>query len=65
MIDTLGLPLAWAEKLLSDAGYSVRTLEVRSRKGVEGGDARVLRQKVAGDGAAELTYAYCITKPKA
>ena len=65
MIDTLGFPLWDAERRLRDAGYSVRLREVRSKKGVEGGEARVLRQTEAEDGAIELTYAYCITKPEA
>ena len=65
MIDTQGFPLESAVRLLRDAGCVVRSQEVRSKKGVEGGEARVLRQTETADGAVELTYAYCKTEPEA
>lgn len=41
----LGWPLARAEAALKEAGYAVQLEEIRSRKGVEGGEKRVVRQQ--------------------
>ena len=43
MTDVLGLPLAIAVQRLSARGETVRTVEVSSRKGSRGDDARVIK----------------------
>lgn len=57
MKNVLGIELHHAEELLRAEGESVQTLEVRSRKGVNGNEARVVRQCVRDDGTVVLTYA--------
>ncbi|MCE5235932.1 MAG: hypothetical protein ABFC62_07375 [Clostridiaceae bacterium] len=57
MISVLGLPLAEAEHMLREAGYAVISVETRSRKGVDGNEARVVRQKSLKSGEIELVYA--------
>ena len=52
----LGLELSRAAALLEAAGARVETVEVRSRKGVEGDSARVIRQRQRGE-VVELCYA--------
>jgi len=51
----LGYELERARALLEAEGYSVSCVETRSRKGIEGNEARVVRQREA-NGAVELTY---------
>jgi len=59
--DVLGLPLERAEALLKEAGYAVTAVEVRSRKGIEGGEKRVVRQReypgAVGERRVEVTWA--------
>lgn len=56
MISVLGLELGQAVELLKSLGYETDCIEVRSRKGLAGNEARVVRQRISG-GRAELTYA--------
>ena len=56
MRNVLGLPLATAVALLTADGYAVETAETRSRKGTEGADLRVLRQR-EHDGTVNILYA--------
>ena len=56
MISVLGLPLEEAERLLREAGYTVKRVETRSRKGVNGNEARVVRQRSLDSGEIELVY---------
>ena len=56
MISVLGYELERAVELLESAGYSVTCTETRSRKGVDGSEKRVIRQRIA-DGQAELVWA--------
>lgn len=57
MIPVLGYPLEWARKRLLEAGYAVETSEARSRKGLPGGESRVVRQELTGNATVLLTYA--------
>lgn len=43
--------------MLREAGYAVISVETRSRKGVDGNEARVVRQKSLKSGEIELVYA--------
>ena len=53
----LGYELSRAEEILQAEGFQVRSEEVRSRKGLLGNEARVVRQRLSDDGEAILTYA--------
>lgn len=53
----LGLELGEAERLLKERGYEVERVETRSRKGVEGNEARVVRERVKEGVKVELLYA--------
>ena len=56
----LGWPLNRAKAYLQEAGYAVVLEEVRSRKGIEGGEKRVVRQREqeeAGERSVLLTWA--------
>ena len=59
MILVLGYPLASGRKKLEEQGYTVRCVETRSRKGVQGDDMRVIRQKLldADSKTVEIVYA--------
>jgi len=63
LICMLGYPLDVSVEALEREGFSVRCVEVRSKKGVCGGEPRVIRQRETGeveDGGkpvAELAYA--------
>ena len=57
MISVLGYELSRAEEMLRAKGFSVRTEEVRSRKGLCGNEARVVRERMIGDREILLTYA--------
>ena len=56
MISVLGYELSQATELLEAQGYAVRCVETRSRKGVDGSERRVVRQRM-NDGQAELVWA--------
>ncbi len=56
MISVLGLDLEEASRLLREQGYTLRLTQTRSRKGVEGNSARVLRQRTLSSGEVELVY---------
>lgn len=61
MISVLGYELSRAVELLEAQGYRVSCVETRSRKGVDGSEKRVIRQRIA-DGQAELVWAVFKTK---
>lgn len=63
MISVLGCSLDTATKRLEEGGYAVRVQEARSKKGVEHGEQRVVRQKLSMDGTILLTYAIFKTEP--
>ncbi|HWS29133.1 MAG TPA: hypothetical protein VN512_03355 [Clostridia bacterium] len=56
MSSVLGLPVAEAVRLLEVEGCAVRLKETRSRKGVNGNEARVVRERVLENGEIELMY---------
>jgi len=56
LISVLGYELSRATELLEAQGYAVRCVETRSRKGVDGSERRVVRQRM-NDGQAELVWA--------
>ena len=57
MISVLGYELSRAEEILRAEGFSVFSEEVRSRKGICGNEARVVRERLIGDREILLTYA--------
>ena len=57
MISVLGYELSRAEEMLRAEGFSVKNEEVRSRKGLCGNEARVVRQRQIGEREVLLTYA--------
>ncbi len=63
MIEVLGMPLEGAAALLEQEGLIVRCLEVSSRKGVQGGEARVIRQRMLEGKDVELTFSRFKTFP--
>jgi hypothetical protein len=63
LTSVLGFPLDDAVAALAKEGFSVDTVEVRSRKGVAGGsEARVVRQRMNGRNAT-LYYSIFKTQP--
>jgi hypothetical protein len=52
-----GLELSLAVAALESEGMAVKTVEVSSRKGVNGNERRVVRARQTGENSAELTYA--------
>lgn len=61
MTDVLGLELAEAIRRLERDGFAVVTEEARSRKGTNGQENRVVRQRILDDGRVALTYAlFCV-----
>lgn len=56
MISVLGYELQRGKQLLEEMGYTVCCTEIRSRKGVEGNEGRIVRQ-LEKDGCVELVYA--------
>lgn len=50
MTDVLGLPLDVALERLKAEGLAVACIEVSSRKGSKGNDARVIKTQRTGDG---------------
>ena len=61
MISVLGYELSRAVAMLEEQGYAVICVETRSRKGVAGNEARVVRERIS-DGKAELVYAVFLTE---
>ena len=57
-----GLELSAAINALEADGIQVTTLEVSSRKGVDGDGRRVVRAKQTGKNSAELTFAVFKTR---
>ncbi len=57
-----GLSLDTALKKLADAHLMASTKELRSKKGVDGGEARVLRATFLQDGSVLIVYAYFPTE---
>lgn len=57
-----GLELSAAINALEADGIQVTTLEVSSRKGVDGDEWRVVRAKQTGKNSAELTFAVFKTR---
>lgn len=57
MTCVLGYPLARAVALLQAEGLTVQCVETRSRKGLETGADRVVRQQTQENGDVLLTYA--------
>ena len=56
MTDVLGFELNRARLLVEQEGAKVCCVEVSSRKGVKGNEARVVRQRILEDGTVELNY---------
>lgn len=57
MISVLGCELESALDALAEAGYAdIDCIEYSSRKGVDGNERRVIRQREAHNGRVELTY---------
>lgn len=54
--ELLGYPLQEAVGRLQEQGYFVEISEARSRKGLQGGEQRVVRQRQTGDARIRLTY---------
>ena len=57
----LGLPRQLALARLAEEGYAVHCRELRSRKGGDGTDERIVAQRELSDGAVELLYARFVT----
>ena len=57
-----GLELSAAIEALEADGICVSTIEVSSRKGVDGDERRVERAKQTGENSAELTFAVFKTR---
>lgn len=55
--DALGMELAKAKAYLAGQGYRVTEKETRSKKGVDGNEARVIRVRKTGEDSVELCYA--------
>ena len=55
MISVLGYELSAARALLEAEGFSVTAVETRSRKGVDGDRAMVVRERLEGS-RAELVW---------
>ena len=53
----MGLPLPIATERLQSEGFLVRSLELRSRKGLAGNENRVIRQRALPQNTIELVYA--------
>jgi len=64
LINVLGLPLELAKEKLERDGVTISTLEIRSKKGVEGEtEARVIRQENTDENHTVLSYAQFRMKP--
>lgn len=66
MTTVLGYELQCAVDILTAEGYGLQLLEVRSRKGVDGNEKRVVRQQALPEtpGVVRLTYAVFQTRPQ-
>lgn len=62
MTTLLGLPLERATDMLTKEKTAFTLKEVRSKKGTDGDDLRVIRQTVKPDGTMELCFAAFRTK---
>lgn len=63
-MNVLGLPLYEALGLLEAGGYSVTVKEVRSKKGLDGDECRVVRVTDDGNRNVCVTYAIFQTNVK-
>lgn len=61
-MSVLGLELSRAVRRLTEEGYEVETLEVRSRKGVLGNERRVIREQAlpAAGGRPRVCLTYAV-----
>ncbi len=65
MISVLGYPLETAVALLESEGCAVQTEETHCRKGAQGADMRILRQRISDDRrTVSLTFAGFLTQPQ-
>jgi len=65
LTNVLGFKLDVAVETLRQEGFSAELRQVRSRKGVPGGDdPRVVRQRMIDPKRVELLYAVFRTKPE-
>lgn len=64
MISVLGLELDIAIGRLEALGYDIEVLEVRSKKGQQGDQVRVIKQELTGDNRLRLSYSSFITETK-
>ncbi|HPF54241.1 MAG TPA: hypothetical protein P5116_07565 [Eubacteriales bacterium] len=62
MTCVLGRKLDEALTLLTNEGYTVETVEVRSRKGTAGSDARVIKQELLSPNALRLHFSLFDTR---
>lgn len=60
----LGLELDTAVERLNQLGFEVELVEVRSRKGQQGNQNRVIKQEQTGDNRCKLSYSAFITETK-
>ena len=65
MTNCLGFELEYAKKVLADEGFLVLLREVRSKKGVDGDECRVIRQTMTDESTVELCYSRIKTAPDA
>ncbi len=56
IFSVLGMELQLACARLEDEGYRVQTQELRSRKGLAGNEARVIRVRMLADDCVELCW---------
>lgn len=64
MTDVLGLNAEIAARLLEAEGYTVRCVPLSSRKGVEGDDTRVIRQRILASAVVPNTVELICTAVK-
>lgn len=62
MSTVVGLRLDDALSYLVGEGYTVKTVEVSSKKGTDGTDARVISQKQLDEHSVVLYFAYFVTE---
>lgn len=60
----LGLDVESAVKMLKTEGYNVELVELSSRKGVDGNEVRVIRQRLTDHGAVPLVAELTCTTVK-
>ncbi len=64
MTNLIGLPLETVVATLESRGYQVETVEVRSRKGVDGDCLRVIRILPLDGNTVQVAYSEFLTKVK-